>query len=73
MGLVSYNYYKCFYYINVSITTLIFVINIAIVIIVIKSDNYLLQFVSHDFWRQIFAYFILSFLCSKVTTLHELK
>ena len=30
---------------NVSITTLIFVINIAIVIIVIKSDNYLLQFV----------------------------
>ena len=45
MGLVSYNYYKCFYYINVSITTLIFVINIAIVMIVIKSDNYLLQFV----------------------------
>ena len=45
MGLVSYNYYKCFYYINVSITTLILVINIAIVIIAIKSDNYLLQFV----------------------------
>ena len=45
MWLVSYNYYKCFYYINVSITTLILVINIAIVIIAIKSDNYLLQFV----------------------------